>query len=250
MTARIAPPATGVPAAGLGVAVRASLSDAFFNSGRLLAANVIWGLAVVALAIIALAWPLGALLLSPFAALPTAGVFRTAARIVRGQADVGLAEIARSSARDAGMVATVGVGVVGLTFVLAYNVASGLAAGDAAGLVLATFAGWGIVGLWIGALVVWPVLADPARTHLPLTDRLRLAATLFFLEPGRFAGLGLLVFGLTVLGIVLTAAILTVGLSFIALVACRVVYPVADRVEMVGGSSAIGAARSAPPEEA
>jgi uncharacterized membrane protein YesL len=64
-----------------------------------------------------------------------------------------------------------------------------------------------------------------------LRARLRLAAALAFVHPGRIAALGITVAVATAISTVLTAALLTVGVSFVALVACRVVLPAADHFE-------------------
>jgi hypothetical protein len=56
---------------------------------RLVAANVVWGAGLIVVVLVGLAWPLGGLLLLPLLALPTAGVFRLAARIVRVAPDAG-----------------------------------------------------------------------------------------------------------------------------------------------------------------
>ena len=50
-------------------------------------------------------------------------------------------------------------------------------------------------------------------------------------HPLRFAGLGLAMAVVTAFSIALTAAILTISVAFVALVACRSVYPAADRLE-------------------
>ncbi len=83
----IAPPS--VPR--LGVAIRAAFTDYYFNSMRLVSANVVWGAGLVVIVVVGLVWPLGGLLLLPLLALPTAGIFRMAARIVRVAPDPGLA---------------------------------------------------------------------------------------------------------------------------------------------------------------
>ena len=87
--------AASTPAATtrLGGAIRASFSDYYFNSMRLVPANVVWGAGLVGIVLVALVWPLGGLLLLPLLALPTAGIFRLAARIVRVAPDPGLRDV-------------------------------------------------------------------------------------------------------------------------------------------------------------
>jgi uncharacterized membrane protein YesL len=97
----------------------------------------------------------------------------------------------------------------------------------------------GVSGVFGATLVAWPLIVDPVRETIPLAARLRLAAALLFVRPARIAVLGLAVAVATVISTVLTAAILTVSVSFIALVACRVVLPAADRLDpMPGGERA------------
>jgi uncharacterized membrane protein YesL len=223
----------------LGTVLRAALSDYYFNSMRLVAANVVWGVALALIVLVGLASPILALAFLPLLALPTAGVFRMAARIVRVEPGVGLRDIAWPYRHAFGRWLVVGFAVVGAGLMLATNAVVGLVGGEPVGWAIATLAGWGLVILWCGAIVGWPLLVDPERSEVPLGDRLRLAGTLLVAHPLRFAGLGLAGALVTIVSIVLTAAILTISVSFVALVACRSVYPAADRLELaLGGERA------------
>ena len=64
--------------------LRASVVDFFYNSWRLVPANLVWGVAFVAIALTGLFAPLLGVLLVPLLAVPTVGLFRIAALIVRG----------------------------------------------------------------------------------------------------------------------------------------------------------------------
>lgn len=225
-------PATAGSAPRLGAVLRASLTDYYFNSMRLVPVNVAWGAGVVLIVLVGLVWPPGALVLLPLLALPTAAVFRTAALIVRGEPSTGLRDGLRSSRRDLVGVVALGVGFVATGLVLGTNVLAGLAQAGAPGWFLATMAGWGLVAWWCGAIVAWPLLVDPARADRPVRERLRLAAAILLTKPLRTAALGLTVAVIVILSTILTAAILTVSVSFVTVVACRSVYPVADRLEM------------------
>jgi hypothetical protein len=211
--------------------VRAALSDYYFNSMRLVPANLVWGFGLILLVLIGTVSPLLGLALLPLLALPTAGVFRVAARIVRGETGVGTRDIAWPYRQRRGRWLMVGVAVVAAGIVLGTNVLVGLVGGDPAGWAIATLAGWGLVVVWCGTLVAWPLLVDPARTAASLPDGLRLAGGLLLAHPLRFAGLGFAMAVVTAISIALTAAILTVSVAFVALVACRSVYPAADRLE-------------------
>lgn len=215
---------------GIGAAIRVSLSDYYFNSLRLAAVNVVWGLAVVLVTVLALAWPFGALLMAPLLAIPTAGVFRLAARIARGDTTVVIRGLAGLYRQDLPATLALGIGVVLTTVVLGTNVIAGIVSTEPPGLIIATLAGWGLVAIWCVAIVVWPLLADPARNDRILRNDVRLAAALLFTEPGRFGSLALTAAVITMVSTILIVAVLTVSLSFIALVACRTVYPSADRL--------------------
>jgi hypothetical protein len=202
---------------------------------RLVQANVVWGVGVVALVLVTLASPLGGILLLPLLALPTAGVFRVAARIVRGEPDVGLHDIAapyRSRGDTPAMLGLVGAATAA-TLVLTTNLVSGFGQGGPFGWIIATLAAWGLVALWCGALVAWPLIVDPVRAGTPFRARLRLAGAMLLTDPVRIGALGLVAALISIVSAVLTAAILTVSVSFVALVACRAVYPVADHLDAV-----------------
>jgi hypothetical protein len=207
------------------------VSDYYFNSMRLVPANLVWGLALAVIVLLGMVSPLLSVALLPLLALPTAAVFRIAARIVRGESGVGLRDTAWPYRHEAGRWLVVGVVVVTAGLMLGTNTLVGLVGGEPAGWAIATLAGWGLVVLWCGGLVAWPLLVDPARAATPLGEDLRLVGGLLLAHPLRFAGLGIAMALVTAVSIVLTAAILTISVAFVALVACRSVYPAADRLE-------------------
>src|SRR4029450_7163130 len=98
--------------------VRAALSDYYFNSMRLVAANLVWGVVLALIVLVGLVSPLLALALMPLLALPTASVFRMAARIVRAEPGVGLHDIAWPYRHALGRWLVVGVAVVGAGLLL------------------------------------------------------------------------------------------------------------------------------------
>jgi hypothetical protein len=214
----------------LGTVVRTSLSDYFFHSLILVAVNVAWGAGLIVIVLVALVWPVGGLLLLPLLAVPTAMVFRAAARIVRA-ADDDLRNVTLLDRHVAGRALVVGAGVVAAGSVLVANVVLGLGRADPIGWGLATLAGWGLVAL-AGALVVgWPLLVDPARDGRSLRDAAAVTGRVLLLHPGRVARLGCAVALVVAVSSVLAAAILTVSLSFVALLLCRSVYPLADSLD-------------------
>jgi hypothetical protein len=210
-------------------ALRAAATDFYFHSWRLLPANVLW--AVVSLAIVGLAILVPPLLvLAPFAALPVAGIFRIATRIVRGESVSfwdGLSAW-RSEVRPS---LALGAGLIVVTLVLGFNFVSGILADSAPGWAFATLAFWGLVGTWLYAWVAWPILLDPNRASQPARSRLRLAALLVLAHPVRIGALGLALAVLVVVSTVAVVALVTVSIAFGALVAARYVLPAADRLE-------------------
>ena len=215
----------------LGGAVRLALTDFYFNSVRLVAANVVWGAAVAGVALAWLAWPLAGLVLTPLLALPTVGVFRLAGRIVRTDGHVSFRD-ALAAFRDYARPALVlGLASVAAGVVLGTNAIVGLTQSEPIGWIIGTFAAWGLVVLWCGAIVAWPLVVDPQRAGYSLARRLRLVGLLLLAFPGRFAMLGIAILLIAAVSTILVAAILTIGLSFIALLTCRYVYAVADRFE-------------------
>jgi hypothetical protein len=224
-------PASLVRAPRLGAAIRAAFTDYYFNSMRLVPANVVWGAGAIMAVAVIFVWPIGGLVLLAALALPTAGIFRLSARIVRGDPTAGFGDIAWPYRHSTGWLLALGACVVIGGLVLATNVVNGLVDATPLGLVLSTLAAWGLVGLWCAAIVMWPLAVDPNRADRSVRDRLRLAGAVLLVHPVRFATLGLVVAVLAIASAILMVAILTVSVSFIALVACRIVYPVADRIE-------------------
>ena len=185
---------------------------------------------MLAILFVASRWLPALLLLAPLHALPTAGLFRLAALIARGDA-VALSDAPAGALKYAREALVAGVVLAALTLVFLANIAIGLSTGQILGGVLAAFAGWGLFVLWTGALVFWPLLVDPRREEMTLRERVRLVGLLVVAFPVR---LGVL---LIVAGIVLAAstilfvALITIAVAFVALVACRYVLPAADRFE-------------------
>jgi hypothetical protein len=206
------------------------VSDFYYNSWRLVPANVVWGVGfLVVLYFSGRAFGL-MLLLVPFLALPTAGLFRLAALIVRGDA-VALSDAFAAWRAYAGPALAAGLAFTVLATIFVLNVAIGLASGGILGAVLAAFAGWGLLVLGTATLTFWPLLVDPRRADVPLRGRARLAGILVVAFPLRLGVLLLVIGAFLALSTVLFAALLTVSVAVVALVASRYVLPLADRFE-------------------
>lgn len=219
---------------GLWPALRAAAVDFYFHSIRLVVANVVWGVAFFVVWSLTVAGaPLIAFLVAPLLAIPWVGVVRLAAFIARGD-DVVLSDAFVAyreylvPALVAGVATTASFGLLG------WNVASGLWSGGPIGWAFATLAGWGFaIGLAV-SLAFWPLLVDPRRAGRPLLATGRLAALVVLARPVRMAGLAVVVVLVGAVGTIAAAAIATFALAWIALAACRVVLPLADRLEGAG----------------
>jgi hypothetical protein len=212
-------------------AFRAAGADFYYQSLRLVPANVAWGggfLAVLAIAF----WlsPALALVIAPLLCLPLVGIARLAAQIVRSD-DVVLSDIT-TAVRSYGLSAlAAGVVLEVATLVAATNVVAGMSGGGAIGWAFAMLAAWGLAALWVIGLAFWPLLVDPARDAMPVAARARLAGLVLLAYPVRFASLGASVAVVTIVSVVAFAALLSVSVAFIALVASRVTLPAADQLE-------------------
>lgn len=218
--------AVGGPSVGR--AIRGAAVDFYYNSWRLVPANILWAVGFLGLVV---AGPtLLGLVIAPLLALPTAGLFAMAGRLARLEptafGDFGAAIVA--SWRPALLV---GAATTGLGLVFTTNLLVGLRADEPLGWFVGAAAFWGIVGLGLGLLALWPLLGDPRRRALPLGRRLRLAALVLLVRPLRIVALGSFSILVLVVSTVLVAALLTVSVAYLCLVAARVVLPIADLVE-------------------
>jgi hypothetical protein len=97
--------------------------------------------------------------------------------------------------------------------------------------VLAISAVYGLVILWIYAVVAWPLVLDPRRRGETLGTRLRLAGTLLVARPIRMAFLALTIGLFIAISTVAVAAIVMFALALAFLFVARMVLPAADRLE-------------------
>jgi hypothetical protein len=225
-------PRPSLPAAPtLGGALRAAGVDLFYNSWRVVPANVVvavWLLAV--LATVVLVGPVvGALVAIPVA-LPLAGLFRLGALATRGQ-DVNLSDVLDPAREAPGPVVIAGSLFAVVTLVLATNVVIGLAAGALISWAVATLALWGLLATFAFGFAFWPLAVDPRRAGVPWRERARLAGLLVLAHPVRLGALTVVLTLLLVVSTIAVAALVTVSVGFVALAACRYVLPAADRLE-------------------
>jgi len=227
------------------VAIRAAGTDFYYQSLRLIAANVAWGTGFLGILAVGM-WlsPAIGLVAAPLLALPFVGVVRVAAQIVRGE-DVVLSDVATAVRSYAVPALVAGIVTVLAGFVFASNMIGGIAGGGPIGWAFATLAAWGLAALWVVGLAFWPLLVDPVREALPVAARARLAGLVVLANPLRFAVLGVSLAAVTIISAVAFAALLSVSVAFVALVASRVALPAADQLEARLATAAPNAATGA-----
>ena len=221
-------------ASGLWATLRAATVDFYYHSIRLVVANLVWGAGFFVVWSLTVAGaPTLAVVLAPLLAIPWVGIVRLAAFISRGD-DVVLSDAFGAYRRyfvpalAAGAVTTLAVVMLGS------NVLIGLESQGPIGWAIATLAAWGLVLLGLVSIAFWPLLVDPRREGRSLLATARLAALVVLANPVRFGGVGLVVAVVGVVATIAAAAIATFALAWIALVACRVVLPLADRLDEAG----------------
>jgi uncharacterized membrane protein YesL len=220
-----------VPAPRLGSAFRSAASDFYFNSWRLVPANLVWAAGLLLLLLLGgTGNPLLALLLAPLLAFPTFGLFRLAALIQRGNG-VSAGDAFATWRTAWPRILALGVGFVMVGVVFLTNMAMGLVRQDVFGVAIATAAVWGAVAMVVVGVILWPLAADPSRSDRPFREIVRLAALLGIAFPLRFGALSLLILVVLAISTVAFVALLTIGIAFIALVSARYVLPAADRLE-------------------
>ena len=216
---------------GIAGAFRAAALDFYYQSIRLVPANVLWGVCVLAWLVFGVgAGPLIALATAPLVAVPYVALARLAALTARGH-DVVLSD-ALDAIRRFGLPALVAGAIAALAAaVLASNVIIGANLGGPVGWLLSTLAATGLVAMWVYGIAFWPLLVDPERDERPALAKARLAAYLAVAIPGRLSWLALLLFLLLALSTVAVVALLTIAPAYALLVSARYTLPLADRLE-------------------
>jgi hypothetical protein len=216
---------------GIAASFRAAAIDFYYQSIRLVPANLLWGVAfVVWLAVAVATGPLVTLLTAPLVAVPYVAVARLAALTVRGR-DVVLSDVA-DAVRRFGLAALVAGALAALAAaILASNAFLGASLGGPVGWVLTTLAATGLIVLWVLGVPFWVLLVDPDREDAPVLRRARLAALLVVAAPARLTWLAFLLAVLLLASTVAFVALLTIAPAYASLVAARYALPLADRLE-------------------
>ncbi len=224
--------------------LRAAFLDFYYNSWRLVPANMLWGLGLIALYLAFLVWPFGALLLLPLLALPTVGLYRMAALIVRGES-VSFWNGIGAWRRFLIPALAAGLALVSAGSVFTVNLLGGLASGDPIGWAFATLAGWGWLVMTMLAVTFWPLLVDPRREGWGARRTLRLAGYLVVAHPLRLVGLTVATAILLALSTVAFAALVTISVALAALFGSHFVLASADRLEAKLGERGVSFAPDA-----
>lgn len=211
-------------------ALRAAATDLYFNSWRLVPANLAWGLGLVAVVALAVFVWLPFVLLAPLVAIPGVGLYRMAALAVRDE-PVRLSDFATGARRFAVPATAIGAAAAGTALVLVVNLVTGLRAGGLPGLALTALALDGLVALAMLLTVLWPLLVDPVRKDTPLRLLLGLAVRLVAARLRAMLALTATAALLLAISIVLLVTVVTVGGAYVALFTTRYVLPAADRLE-------------------
>jgi uncharacterized membrane protein YesL len=216
---------------GLRNAFRAAAVDFYYQSVRVVPANILWGVSLLAFLAVAIAsGPVATLVVVPLLAIPYVGIVRLAALTARRR-DVVLSDVWRAYRQFGWTALAIGVTTTLAAALLASNVVVGATMGGVGGWVFATLAASGLLGIWVIGFPLWILLVDPDRAERTLRERLRLAVLLVLAAPGRMVALGLLLLVVLLISTVAFAALLTISVSYAALVAARYILPLADRLE-------------------
>jgi hypothetical protein len=216
---------------GIGPSFRAAAVDFYYQSIRLVPANLFWGLSFLAWLVVSVSTgPLVTLVLAPLLAIPYVGVVRLAALTARGH-DVVLSDVV-DAIRRYGLVALVSGAIASLVVaVLASDAFLGANLGGPLGWLLSTLGLMGLIALWVFGVPFWVLLVDPEREGQPIRARVRVAALLVIAAPVRLTWLAFLLAVLLLISTVAFVALLTIAPAYAALVAARYCLPLADRLE-------------------
>jgi uncharacterized membrane protein YesL len=220
---------TIAPEPRLGTAFRKAGEDFYFNSWRLVPANLVWAIALAAVVIAALLW-LPAALLVAVVAVPLAGIHRIAALLVRGEA-ASFSDFTDGMRRSATRAVTIGAAATILAFTFSSNVMLGLQLDNPFGWFLTATAAYADVALAMILVAFWPLVVDPQREGRPLRRLVILAGIVCLARPGRMFLLTVLIAVILAASTAILPAIALVGVSYVSLVATRYVLPLADRLE-------------------
>jgi len=203
--------------------------DLYYNSLRLVVANMLWGISLVVVAYLVSSRFVLAPLLVLIIPL-TMGLMGMATTLVRKR------RLFWSDSIDAirpgfWPLVAIGVAQLVLTAIAAADVVIGLQLSGVAGPVVVIGGAYTLAAIWLLAVTTWPLLLDPERADDGIRARLRLGFLLALAHPVRTGGAAALLAVFLVVSAVLAAALVTISGALAMLVAAHYVLPAADRLE-------------------
>lgn len=217
------------PAPRLGSAIREAGLDLYYNSVRLVPANVLWALSLLGIGFVlarGLALAPLVLLMIPLT-MWLMGMATTLVRRRRLHWSDGIDAVRGRFWR------LVGIGLLQLllSVVAAVDVLIGLQLSGIVGPIVVVGGAYTLAAIWLVAVTTWPLLLDPVRARDGTRGSLRLGLLLVLAHPVRLGVLALLLAGFLAASTVLAAALVTVSGALTMLVAAHYVLPAADRLE-------------------
>ena len=210
--------------------LREAAADLYYHSVRLVAANLLWGVVLLATLLFATAAP-PLLLVGGLALVPISiGLMRMVTSIVREGHTV-MSDLLAAFRPAAWRHLALGVGHLLVLVVGVGDLLIGVQLGGLLGTFLAVSAIYMIFAAWGLGLCCWPVLLDPLRRGEPMGHNLRLGIAVALAMPVRVTGLAALLAAFLAASTLLAALLLTVAVALAFLVAARYVLPAADRLE-------------------
>jgi hypothetical protein len=217
------------PAPRLGRAIREAGLDLYYNSVRLVPANVLWGLTLLVILFVVSR----GLILAPLLVLMvplTMGLMGMATSLVRRRRLFWSDAVDAVRGRFWGLLG-IGMAQLALTAVAAIDILIGLQLEGFIGPVVVIGGIYTLAAIWLLAVSTWPLLLDPVRAGDGVRHTLRLGPLLALAHPVRLGLLALLLAVFLAVSTVLAAALVTVSGAVAMLVAAHYVLPAADRLE-------------------
>ena len=217
------------PPPRLGRAIREAGLDLYYNSVRLVPANLLWG---ISLLVILLVVSRG-LILAPLLVLMvplTMGLMGMAATLVRRRRLFWSDGIGAMRGRFWRLLG-IGVAQLLLSAIAGTDILIGLQLEGFIGPIIVIGGLYTLAAIWLLAITTWPLLLDPVRAGDGVRRTLRIGLLLALAHPIRLGILALLLAAFLVVSTVLAAALVTVSGAIAMLVAAHYVLPAADRLE-------------------
>lgn len=203
--------------------------DLYYNSVRLVAANVLWGISLVGVAFVVSR----GLVLAPLVVIMvplTMGLMGMATTLVRRRRLFWSDSIDAMRHRFWPLLG-IGIAQLLLSGVAAADVLIGLQLPGVLGPVVVIGGFYTLAAIWLVAVTTWPLLLDPERAGDGIRPTLRLGFLLALAHPLRMGGAAALLAVFLLVSAVLAAALVTISGALAMLVVAHYVLPAADRLE-------------------